>query len=181
MWTPIVAKLDEMIPMLVRDEHLALEADHVNNPASEYYGKPELFAREKFVYYMCAGCNSPYFGGRAVCGEDQDEVPPQKYLCKECERLLAHESCAKHGDAGMVYKCFWCCRPASWFCWGTTHFCTPCHDIWQRAQAGPYPACTGDQCSFHGHPPNGTKRKYGICRLCEEERIADAEAQPTGQ
>jgi E3 ubiquitin-protein ligase MYCBP2 len=70
----------------------------------------------------------------------------------------------------MVFKCFWCCRPAEWFCWGTSHFCETCHERWQEAQAGPWPECDG-KCQFHPHPSNGTKAAFGFCTICEAEKI----------
>jgi hypothetical protein len=43
------------------------------------------------------------------------------------------QSCPKHGLEAIEYKCKFCCSVASWFCWGTTHFCDSCH----RKQVGP--------------------------------------------
>ena len=36
-------------------------------------------------------------------------------------------SCPKHGTEAIEWKCKFCCSVASWFCWGTTHFCDDCH------------------------------------------------------
>jgi E3 ubiquitin-protein ligase MYCBP2 len=69
----------------------------------------------------------------------------------------------------MIFKCFWCCNPALWFCWGTTHFCETCHQRARDAAKGPWPECKGD-CQFHPHARNGTKTIVGFCTLCEEER-----------
>jgi ribosomal protein S14 len=33
----------------------------------------------------------------------------------------------------------------------------------------PYPACSGANCIFGSHPPNGTRQKFGICRMCMSE------------
>jgi E3 ubiquitin-protein ligase MYCBP2 len=74
----------------------------------------------------------------------------------------------------MVFKCFWCCKPALFFCWGTTHFCADCHPIWQEAQAGPWKQCDGN-CQFHPHPPNGTKELFEYCMICEAEKAGEAE------
>ena len=36
-------------------------------------------------------------------------------------------TCPKHGTEAIEWKCKFCCSVASWFCWGTTHFCDDCH------------------------------------------------------
>jgi hypothetical protein len=45
VWRPILVKVEELISMIIFEEHLDLEVDHVNNPLSDYFEKPELFAR----------------------------------------------------------------------------------------------------------------------------------------
>ena len=40
--------------------------------------------------------------------------------------------CPKHGTDYLEYKCRYCCSVAVFFCFGTTHFCNPCHDDFQR-------------------------------------------------
>jgi E3 ubiquitin-protein ligase MYCBP2 len=169
LWQRILNQIEIMLPRLICEEHLELEADHVNNPMSEYYQNVELFARERFVFYMCGICKMPYYGGLAICGENEEKVKSEKYICRTCETMVSHEICPKHGDIGMIYKCFWCCNPATFYCFGTTHFCTECHNQWERAQVGPYPSCTSN-CQFIGHPPNGQRKKYGICQFCLGER-----------
>jgi len=40
--------------------------------------------------------------------------------------------CPKHGSDFIEYKCRFCCAVAVFFCFGTTHFCNPCHDAHSR-------------------------------------------------
>ena len=48
--------------------------------------------------------------------------------------------CAKHGADFIEFKCRFCCNIASWYCWGTTHFCEA------RARAGAA-CCGGGECA----------------------------------
>ena len=56
---------------------------------------------------------------------------------------------------------------------GTTHFCEPCHNIWQQRQQqekdGKVPQCTKEDCKLgREHPPNG--QEYGMgCSACMYE------------
>jgi E3 ubiquitin-protein ligase MYCBP2 len=172
VWSQIRNQIEAQIVQVVEDEALESEPDHVQNPASEYFHDALKFAREKLVFYMCRLCQTPFYGGRVRCeeAEAEQEAEDDKYLCKSCRRgTFARGSCPKHGDAGMIFKCFWCCQPARWFCWGTTHFCDQCHEAPGRAAAGPWPTCDRT-CRFHPHPPNGKRQIFGLCSLCEAEK-----------
>jgi E3 ubiquitin-protein ligase MYCBP2 len=166
-WQTIAAAIEALVPRVIADEGLEREADHVNNPECEdYFHKPVEYARDTCVWYMCEKCGSPYYGGRADCG-GADEAA--NYACATCSRLLLNVMCERHGDDHMVYKCVWCCKPALFFCWGTTHFCEECHTRPLEVVKGPWPACDG-KCMFHPHEPNGTRKVVGYCRTCEAER-----------
>lgn len=69
-----------------------------------------------------------------------------------------------------------CCSVASWYCWGSTHFCDACH---RRQVAGDYltrkprtrlPRCPGkNQCPLGvEHPPNGDEFCLG-CAICRRK------------
>jgi E3 ubiquitin-protein ligase MYCBP2 len=178
-WSGIRNQIEALMGEVIIDEALDKEPDHVLNPASEYYRNPTSFARDRLAFYMCSRCKSPYYGGHERCGEPEAlQQPDDAYLCKPCSaRCFCKQTCAKHGETGMIFKCFWCCRPAVWFCWGTTHFCEPCHNIWQRAQKGPWPECDG-KCQFHPHAPNGTKERFGYCTICEAEKAQELGLRP---
>jgi E3 ubiquitin-protein ligase MYCBP2 len=68
----------------------------------------------------------------------------------------------------MVYKCNFCCAVASWFCFGTTHFCEQCHSNYPASMRGPFSHCNGI-CQFGKHPANGCVEAYGYCGLCDAE------------
>lgn len=119
------------------------------------------------VAYACSKCAKPFYGGRAVCavagGEDEGEHGPQR-LCPACSDQPP-ASCAKHGTRYMQYKCRFCCSLATWFCWGNTHFCEPCHAQAPgiaRRKLALLPPCTCGR----PHPPNGTVDFAVACIAC---------------
>ncbi len=86
--------------------------------------------------------------------------------------------CPKHGTDFLEYKCRYCCSVAVYFCFGTTHFCNPCHDDFQRLTGmakAELPQCPvgpcakpleGTECPLHvKHPPTGEEFALG-CGVC---------------
>ena len=55
-------------------------------------------------------------------------------VCGACSGGGA-EVCPRHGIEFLDYKCRYCCSVAVWFCFGTTHFCNKCHNIFDEMQA----------------------------------------------
>ncbi|KAL5268418.1 hypothetical protein ACHWQZ_G002322 [Mnemiopsis leidyi] len=89
-------------------------------------------AMNKYAYYQCFKCKKAYFGGEAQCQADAgDDFDPEDLVCGGCSNL-SQEVCPKHGTDYLEYKCRYCCSVAVYFCFGTTHFCTPCHDDFVR-------------------------------------------------
>lgn len=111
-----------------------------------------MYGLHIYAYYLCHLCNKPYFGGQRRCeaananagGADTFDdsglfanalgegfvkgvdAKESEYICGSCSGNQG-TVCAKHGTEYMMYKCRFCCSVATWFCWGTTHFCNPCH------------------------------------------------------
>ena len=160
----------------------------LTDPNSPWFGKKVEFALKRLSYYMCYICKKPYFAGRRECGNDpnmNNEDPNKNYDPKDCvcgkdanlSGVAGKTECPKHGKEFIEYKCKFCCKIASWFCWGTTHFCEDCH---KRQCSGDYvskypkdklPKCNRDTCEVGGnHPPNGEEYALGcsICRNSEE-------------
>ena len=162
----------------------------LTNPKSKWYGQKLEFALKRLSYYMCYVCKKPYFAGRRECGDGpgvNNDNPnkiydPKDLVCGKdanLKNVAGKTSCNKHGNEFIEYKCRFCCKIASWFCWGTTHFCEDCHS---RQCAGDYvskypkeklPKCDKKNCEVGGnHPPNGDEYALG-CSLC---RNGDDEA-----
>lgn len=65
--------------------------------------------------------------------------------------------CPKHGSDFIEYKCRFCCSVAVFFCFGTTHFCNPCHDAHSR--------CTRAKKEDMPQCPVSQERTAACCRL----------------
>lgn len=83
-------------------------------------------------YYLCFKCKDPYFGGMKACNpeEEQKDFKPEELVCAKCSNVGMNAGvgrCGTHGTDFIDFKCKFCCSVALWFCWGTTHFCDPCH------------------------------------------------------
>jgi hypothetical protein len=167
-WKALEDKIEKLITMEIANERIEQEKDHVNNPECEdFYKKPREYARSVFLFYACSKCGEPYYGGRRECGAG--DAADDSYLCPRCSREFLGMKCPVHGEQFMVYKCFWCCNPATFLCYGnTTHFCSVCHEKPVERANGtiPYGKCDG-KCPFSPHPPNGTKAMHSYCTECE--------------
>ena len=87
-------------------------------------------------------------------------------------KRTGQNSCPKHGTEAIEWKCKFCCSVASWFCWGTTHFCDDCHrkqgtpESMSRKALKDLPQCTPATCPLKvAHPKNGTEFVLG-CEIC---------------
>lgn len=103
------------------------------------YQDPATYAMERYAYYVCYKCQKAYYGGEARCdaqlgGESFD---PTELVCGGCSDVARAQMCPKHGADFLEYKCRYCCSVAVFFCFGTTHFCKPCHDDFQRVTTIP--------------------------------------------
>lgn len=148
-------------------------------------------AMTKMTFYECSQCNEPYYGGEVECGgrqgeEEEDDLDDDvqaalamELVCRGCASK-GQLQCPEHGTEFLGWKCHYCCeREAHYFCFGTTHFCHICHDLWQagveqrrKLQAGK-PCLGKDQCIFSGrHPPasrNG-RDEYALgCTICAQD------------
>ena len=160
---------------LQRAKHEGLDKDpRLSNINDFYYNNLQEFAVFKCAYYECFKCKCPYFGGLKDCNllqQEQDEFKPQDLVCPGCAAIklgvgVAH--CVSHGTDFIDFKCKFCCAIACWFCWGTTHFCEPCHQVAGSNKVKP---CKGPgQCDLgedlQNHPENGTVEFALGCSLC---------------
>ena len=83
--------------------------------------------------------------------------------------------CDKHKEAFIDYKCRYCCSVALFFCFGSHHFCDPCHrKAWElrNKKDKDIDQCKGkDKCPLQiEHPANGKEYALG-CGLCRERKL----------
>ena len=107
----------------------------LSDPKYNFYKDLQGYAMYKCSYYMCFKCKSPYFGGLKDCDAGQMEGrahKPEELVCGKCSAASVGagvKECYPHGAQFIDFKCKFCCSIALWFCWGTTHFCDPCHRV----------------------------------------------------
>lgn len=181
---------DNIVKMsLERLKFEGLEKDQqLTDPNSPFFNKPIDFALKKLSYYMCYECKKPYFAGLRDCrgGPDEDNNPNRQYDAKDLicgahaniAGVAGITDCPKHGKDFIEYKCKFCCSIASWFCWGTTHFCEDCHarqckgDYVSKYTKDKLPKCQGNaKCALKiKHPDNGEEYALGcsVCRNASE-------------
>ncbi|XP_066580931.1 E3 ubiquitin-protein ligase MYCBP2 [Prorops nasuta] len=166
---------------LMRLEYEGLhKAEAAIAPGGRYHQDPAAYAMDRYAYYVCYKCQKAYYGGEARCdaqlgGESFD---PAELVCGACSDVARAQMCPKHGTDFLEYKCRYCCSVAVFFCFGTTHFCNPCHDDFQRVTTipkGELPSCPagpkakqleGEECPLHvKHPPTGEEFALG-CGIC---------------
>ncbi|CAE8644205.1 unnamed protein product [Polarella glacialis] len=152
--------------------------------------KIAILAMQKMSFFECSQCNEPYYGGEVECGGVQEQE--EEDLDEDVQAALAMEltcrgcaskgqlQCPEHGTDFLGWKCRYCCeREAHYFCFGTTHFCHVCHDLWQtgveqrrKLQAGK-PCLGKDKCIFGGqHPPSSRngRDEYALgCTICAQD------------
>jgi len=148
------------------------------SPQGKYYGRRDEYALDRFAFYMCAKCDRPYFGGRRQCEEvamqQAEQFNKEQLMCGGCTAGPDVKSCNVHGKDFIEHKCKFCCNIATWYCWGSTHFCDSCH---KRQETGDYltkkalsdlPQCPGPgKCPVGTkHPQNGTAEFTMGCGVC---------------
>ena len=113
-----------------RAKHEGIDKDkELRDPDHKYYNDLLGYAMDQLNYFICFKCKNPYFGGKKQCA-GMENFKPEDLVCGKCasESLqIGNAKCDKHGTEFIEFKCKFCCNIAAWFCWGTTHFCEPCH------------------------------------------------------
>ncbi|CAH1777009.1 unnamed protein product [Owenia fusiformis] len=166
---------------LMRLEYEGLhKAEAITTPGTRFYKDPAGYAMDRYAYYVCFKCKKAYYGGEARCDEQLagDDYNPAELVCGGCSDVSRAQMCPKHGTDFLEYKCRYCCSVAVFFCFGTTHFCNPCHDDFQRVtnmHPSELPHCPAgprgkqlevEECPLHvDHPPTGEEFALG-CGVC---------------
>ncbi|ETO26415.1 hypothetical protein RFI_10722, partial [Reticulomyxa filosa] len=165
----------------LKEDGLLKSTEFEDDGNNEWYHNCIGFAMKRYAFYCCFVCKKPYYGGLGRCADGLHEMNPSDFICPACSGI-GLDSCSVHGRDYMIYKCRFCCSVASYFCWGTTHFCPDCHKLsalfgdYRRQENHDYmttktkenlPQCEGpDKCPLGlEHPANGEEFSLG-CSLC---------------
>lgn len=139
MLDDLLTPIQELYKDVRRKALMRLEYEGLHNteaivaPGTKFHNDPALYAMDRYAYYVCYKCNKAYYGGEARCdAEIGENYDPTELVCGACSDVARAQMCPKHGTDFLEYKCRYCCSVAVFFCFGTTHFCNPCHDDFQR-------------------------------------------------
>lgn len=111
----------------------------LTNKKSIFYKKPRMLAMACYVSYECTACRMPYIAGRIQPkneGRNREKemklISPgdgESLICPNCSIF---EGCKVHSLDYSRFKCRYCCKKATWFCFGTAHFCSGCFIKYKR-------------------------------------------------
>lgn len=139
MLDDLLTPIHELYKDVRRKALMRLEYEGLHNteaiiaPGTKFHNDPALYAMDRYAYYVCYKCSKAYYGGEARCdAEIGENYDPTELVCGACSDVARAQMCPKHGTDFLEYKCRYCCSVAVFFCFGTTHFCNPCHDDFQR-------------------------------------------------
>lgn len=139
MLEDLLLPIQELFKDVRRKALMRLEYEGLHNaeailaPGTKFHNDPAFYAMDRYAYYVCYKCNKAYYGGEARCdAEIGENYDPTELVCGACSDVARAQMCPKHGTDFLEYKCRYCCSVAVFFCFGTTHFCNPCHDDFQR-------------------------------------------------
>lgn len=177
MLSEILEPINNLRNDVKRKALMRIKYEGVSNSTDEKY--LTTMAVDRYAYYVCFKCKKSYFGGEARCNAELGEkFDPEELVCGGCSDVAKAQMCPKHGTDFLEYKCRYCCSVAVFFCFGTTHFCNPCHDDFQRLQniaKSKLPQCpvgpkgkqlVAEECPLHiAHPPTGEEFALG-CGIC---------------
>lgn len=112
--------------------------------ATQYSSKTE----DELLYYICYCCQKPFFGGERICYRMMGCEPfkrPEDLMCPSCEPF----TCKLHGKKFPLYKCYYCCNPATDRSFGCRHLCDRCFQKWEKMDIEPE-ACVKENCPWKG-------------------------------
>lgn len=142
----------------------------LSDPGHRFYRNPKEYSMAIYACYQCSKCKKPFIGGQVNCEAEanaDDGSEKDNYVCIDCS---GGSKCSIHGTDAMVHKCKYCCEVATWFCWGTTHFCNTCHEKQYKdrsfAKNGPFPTCDRRSCKFKGNHPPAPSALCAGCAIC---------------
>lgn len=111
----------------------------------------------------------------------EERANKEDLRCRDCTMQAygaGKETCDKHGDEHIDWKCMFCCSVAVWHCFGTHFFCERCHNEYCEE---PYNEvkirdCNGVNCPLGvPHPPAHADPKKSTfplgCGLCRAENL----------
>ena len=138
------------------DQILAQHLPEINNNNNNN-GEPFLAiadqTRDKYVFYLCCLCQEPYLGGKVNKDEQQQQQEEEdkenqlsdcdeqyQRICPKCQTSCEQQlpqrtwqqqpthQAADDNSSFIVYKCRYCCSPATRHVSRFVHMCEACHN-----------------------------------------------------
>lgn len=108
---------------------------------------PPSKTSEDLLFYSCATCEAPFFGGMRVCPRmaPEPKKDPNELVCLNCLPF----KCDLHGKSFLVFQCRYCCNVATHRCFGNRFVCDRCDARWEKGEPEPI-ACQSDFCPYNG-------------------------------
>lgn len=107
------------------------------------------------LFYICHSCGEPYFGGEKVCFRMLSSEPskkPEELLCEKCQTDF---SCPTHKRDFVLYKCKFCCNPATSRSFSTRYICDRCDKRWEKQEPDAIPCGGPSKCPLGGNHKEG--------------------------
>jgi hypothetical protein len=126
---------------------------------------------EDLLFYICGQCGKAFYGGDRVCSRMQGREPsssPHDLICDEC-LAGTHHGCDTFVP---VFKCRYCCNPATQRSFGTRYLCERCNARWDTSDPSTIPCPGTGECPFDGQHTE-ERGGYVGCLLCSRMANAD--------
>lgn len=121
---------------------------------------------DDLLFYICSKCQDPFYGGEKVCFRAQSGEPTKDPVDLVCDNCCCDFSCLQHQREWVVYKCSYCCNPATERSFGNRYLCERCSARWTSSVEPDCVPCPGPvECPLGGHVHE--EKSYPIgCLLC---------------
>ena len=183
--------LREQVNALIK-EQLELEAPELWKNAQTQESDPTRITpitklleegRRKYAFYLCSYCKEPYFGGTIECADALEPTRPSSAEQRLCVACTSHSQtpCRNPLEHAryIIWKCRFCCQPATHVCYGNTHFCDACHDRNSQRYTDHRPSsrpphispipCRGQGCCHYPLPPDGATYHHNGPTIASEQ------------
>ncbi|RNF12481.1 excreted/secreted protein 66 [Trypanosoma rangeli] len=157
-----------------------MQIRHAAFPLSEYMGflrreidgDAEVRLREMkykmvedLLYYICCRCGKPFYGGERRCFRSNNAEPvkkPSELICSDCNDDFL---CPNHKHDYVLYKCKYCCNPATHLSFGNRYLCNRCDKRWETTEPELIPCPGPDKCPLQESHSTDGSIALG-CMLC---------------
>nr|CCC95083.1 conserved hypothetical protein [Trypanosoma congolense IL3000] len=120
---------------------------------------------DDLYYYVCSRCEKPFYGGNRWCSRSISGEPskkPNELICSDCNDDFL---CPTHKHQFVLYKCRYCCNPATHLSFGNRYMCEDCNKKWEGSEPERAECPGADKCPLAGDHPTGGSQPLG-CMLC---------------